>query len=520
MKTQTATSLTENVTGWRLHLQSFCIHHPKFNLLLLFTLGASGTLGFAPFYFWPSYLIGLAYLFVSLLGAPHHKFAFASGLSFALGLFSTGVSWVYISIANFGQVGIAIAVLITFGLVLAASLYWGIFASSLFYLRQRLPDKWMPVLFIALLLGFEWLRSWLFTGFPWLLPGYIVESTWLFEWLPIGGIWFTSAAVILTSIALAQTAIYQSYRWGALALCIWLTGGILQFLSPEYVNETDTKRVTLIQGNFVQDIKWQPQAKQRMLNYYQQATFDNIDTDLVVWPETAITYLQHQVKPYFENFSNELAERNVSLITGIPLYDPSREAFFNGVWALGDGVGLYEKQKLVPFGEYIPFQEWVGPVLDLFGMPMSQFKRGPANQPTLQAGEISVAPFICYEVVYPDLVRAMVRDSDVLLTISNDAWFGDSIGPLQHLQIAQFRAKEAGRFMIRSTNNGVTAIINERGVVTDRLPQFTQAVLNSQISTMAGNTPYVTYGNLALWLLIGALALVASLPMQVRNKSK
>ncbi|MBM6549689.1 apolipoprotein N-acyltransferase [Marinomonas ostreistagni] len=517
---QNATSFTADVTGWRLRLLSFSQQHPKLNYLILFLLGACGTLSFAPFYFWPSYLVGIGYLFLSLMLAKDRKQAFACAVSFALGLFSAGVSWVYISVANFGQVGLVIAALITFGLILAASLYWGVFGYVFFRLNERLPIKFMPFLFIASLLGFEWLRSWLFTGFPWLLPGYIVEASWLFEWLPIGGIWFVSAVCLLSGVAVAQALICRQYRWASFAGLLWLAAGVLSMISPSFVSPTETQRVTLVQGNVAQDQKWLSETAQQTLSFYQQATLENLDSDIVIWPETAITYLQHQVKPFFERFGEQLADEETTLITGVPVYDPRREAYFNGVWALGNGFGLYEKQKLVPFGEYVPLAQWFGPIFDLFGMPMSQFKKGPANQPTLQAGEISVAPFICYEVVYPELVRSMVRDSDVLLTISNDAWFGDSIGPLQHLQIAQFRAKESGRYMIRATNNGVTAIINERGEIEQRLPQFTQAVLNAEVKGMQGNTPYVLYGNLGLWLLLAAMAMLASLPQQARHRVK
>ena len=515
--TDNATSLTTDLAGWRLRLLTGCQAHPTLNYVLLFLFGAAGTLSFAPFYLWPMYLVGLSYLYLCLSQAISKRQAFTYGLSFALGLFGTGVSWVYVSVANFGQVGIVIAAVITFGLILAAALYWAVFGVCFYQFNRWLPSHYSAAVFILSLLVFEWLRSTLFTGFPWLLPGYIIEPTWLFEWLPIGGIWFTSAVCLLTAVAVTQALVFRRYRWISLATVLWLGGGALSGYAPTYVSPTQTQKVALIQGNISQDQKWQPEAQQQSLNLYMQATLEHLDSDLVIWPETAITYLQHQVKPYLNPFSEQLSDEQTTLITGVPVYDAGRQAYYNGIWALGNGFGLYEKQKLVPFGEYIPLARWIGPVFDLFGMPMSQFKKGPSNQPTLQAGETSIAPFICYEVVYPDLVRAMVRDSDILLTISNDAWFGDSIGPLQHLQIAQFRAKESGRYMIRATNNGVTAIINEQGEITKRLPQFVRATLTGDVQAMSGNTPYVLYGNGALWLLVAVLVILASLPRQARR---
>lgn len=499
-------TLTTDVTGWRLRfLQSFA-NRPALHCLGLLIAGALSTLSFAPFYIWPIYLMALSYLMLAWQGSNTTKLSFGFGFSFALGLFGSGISWVYVSIANFGQVGIVISLLITFGLIAVASIYWGLAGLAYSKLRDRLTLAFRVPMFVVLVLVFEWLRSTLFTGFPWLLPGYIVEKNWLFEMLPIGGIWFASALVALTSAVFAMTVmIKKDFRYFALAALLWLVAGILNINTPSYVTEKETHSVTLIQGNVAQDVKWLPETAAPTLTYYQQATLENIKSEIVIWPETAITYVLHQVEPYLAPFSEDLEKQGTTVITGVPVWDKQRNSYFNGVWATGNGFGVYEKQKLVPFGEYVPLENWFGPIFDLFGMPMSQFRKGPANQPTLQAGELSIAPFICYEVVYPDLVRSMVRDSDVLLTISNDGWFGHSIGPLQHLQIAQFRAKEAGRYMIRATNTGVSAIIDHNGQIVSELPQFVRATLTGSIATVEGNTPYVMNGNLALWLLLALL---------------
>jgi apolipoprotein N-acyltransferase len=163
--------------------------------------------------------------------------------------------------------------------------------------------------------------------------------------------------------------------------------------------------------------------------------------------------------------------------------------------AIGNGGGLYHKQKLVPFGEYVPLQQWLRGVIGFFDLPMSSFSRGPANQTPLDANGIKVMPFICYEVAYPDFVAFNARNSGLLLTISNDGWFGDSIGPLQHLQIARMRALETGRYMLRGTNNGVTAIIDEKGQIAGTIPQFERAVLTGKVYTAEGNTPFMQTGS-------------------------
>ncbi|RDL43910.1 apolipoprotein N-acyltransferase [Marinomonas piezotolerans] len=516
--TTNATLDTLNVTGWRLRILNSILRSPARHIIISLLLGALSTLSFAPFYIWPLYLLNIAYLYVLLHCSANKKHAFYFGVSNAFGLFGSGISWIYVSIADFGQVGLPIAIGITFGLIAVMSIYWGLIGVGLKVVQTNLSPKFWAVAFITLFLMFEWLRSWLFTGFPWLLPGYISEKSWLFEWLPLGGIWLVSALCLLTSVSVGHFFLQPSRRLLAITSLIWCISGGLSLYSPEYVTASDQHTITLVQGNLAQDEKWLADNAAPTLSYYQQATIENLQSDLVVWPETAITYLLSQVKPYLASFSEELAQQGTTLITGVPVWDQDKDTYYNSVWATGNGFGLYQKQKLVPFGEYIPLANWFGPIFDLFGMPMSQFSRGEPNQPTLQAGELSVAPFICYEVVYPGLVRNMVRDSDVLLTISNDGWFGDSIGPLQHMQIAQFRAKESGRYMIRATNTGVTAIIDEHGSVQAQLPQFTRATLTGAFKTFSGNTPYVMWGNSALWICLICLLAVCLIPSQTRSK--
>ncbi|MEP1706140.1 MAG: apolipoprotein N-acyltransferase, partial [Marinobacter sp.] len=188
-----------------------------------------------------------------------------------------------------------------------------------------------------------------------------------------------------------------------------------------------------------------------------------------------------------------------TLITGIPWYGFSDRiedfTYHNSIMAIGSGGGIYHKQKLGPFGEYVPLQQWLRGLIGFFDLPMSSFSRGPANQSPLEANGIRIMPFICYEVAYPDFVATNARNSDMLLTISNDGWFGDSIGPLQHLQIARMRALETGRYMLRGTNNGVTAIIDEKGQITETIPQFERAVMTGEVYAAEGNTPYMQSGS-------------------------
>jgi apolipoprotein N-acyltransferase len=166
----------------------------------------------------------------------------------------------------------------------------------------------------------------------------------------------------------------------------------------------------------------------------------------------------------------------------------------------------------VPFGEYVPLERWLRGLIDFFDLPMSSFSRGARNQAPLQAGNHRMAPLICYEVVYPELAARSARRADMLITISNDSWFGASIGPLQHLEMARMRALENGRYLLRDTNNGVSAIIDHRGAIVARTAQFEEATLTGEAQVMLGNTPFTSFGSTpVLSTLVVLLALMALL---------
>lgn len=477
---------------------------PYIIFLIGLLAGAIGITSFSPYNFWPSYFVTLIAFTTLVISSSTAKTAFWRGTSVGLGFFGAGISWVFVSIDTYGQVGDIVATLITLLFVLVITAFWSLSACLSWYLIQRFKNI-PPALLIAfsLLLG-EFARSHLFTGFPWLLPGYSIQETWLYELLPIGGIWLTSAIVVITA-CLIPGRLFSNHSHAALIIIMiaaWSSGLYLHYFPEKWVTQTGTIKTTLVQGNVAQDLKWQRSTASESLAYYEKAAQEHLDSDLVVWPETAITYLYQQVKPFLAPFRKELVDSNTTLITGVPDYDTTKKTYYNAMWATGNGHGLYYKRHLVPFGEYIPFSSIIGPILDIFGMPMSSFSPGKEHQPDLNVGPWKAAPFICYEIVYPEQVRKRVHDSDFLITISNDGWFGASIGPWQHLQIAQFRAKETGRYLIRSTNTGVSAIVDENGKIASEAPQFKRTTLTSDVKTFKGLTPYVQWGYWPVLLLL------------------
>ena len=491
--------------------------------LLALAGGAVITLSLAPFNFWPAALLGPGLLYLLLRDTAPRQAA-GLGWLFGLGLFASGTSWVYVSIHDYGHAAPWLAGLLTFAFACALALFYSLlgwcWAS---WIRQRQPGLLDAGGFAALWLAQEYLRSWLLTGFPWLYLGYSQLDGPLAGLAPIGGVWLPGLVVVFSACVLAQLfSLRQARRrWPlylAAILPLWLAGGLLQLHSW-----TSTKGTPLsfaaVQGNIDQSIKWDAGQVANQLRTYQRLSMTSAPTDLLIWPENAIPVSQYMAEDFLHDMDRFAKSRHSTLLSGIPLlqYTDDRPKYYNAIISVGLHSGSYQKQKLVPFGEYVPLQQSLRGLIEFFDLPMSDFYRGPAGQPPLTVGDQRIAPYICYEVVYPEFARQLATHSDLLLTISNDAWFGNSIGPLQHLQMAQMRALESGRWMIRATNNGVTALIDQHGKVRQRLPRFAEGVLSGQIQPMQGQTPYLRLG-IWPWLLLAAALLALSIWHRQRRR--
>ena len=235
---------------------------------------------------------------------------------------------------------------------------------------------------------------------------------------------------------------------------------------------------------------------------------------LIVWPETAIPMFYHESIPLIEKLHTLARKHNTEFITGIPFMDPSTKKYYNSVIVIGSKADIYHKRHLVPFGEYLPFDRWLRPLLNFMHIPMSSFSAGHFARPLIRAGDMLIGVSICYEDIFGEEVIEALPQAQLLLNVSNDAWFGDSLAPHQHLQMARMRAMEAGRYMLRGTNNGISAIINEKGRIIARIPQFEPQVLSGMARLYSGATPYVLYGNKAIvslcLLVLGIAVLLAS----------
>lgn len=472
--------------------------------------GALTTLAFAPFHLWPLALAAPALLFYLLTRSDVP--GFGTGLAYGLGLMGSGVSWLHVSIAQFGDLGWLFPLVVTIGFVTVIALYYGLFG----WLAGRFPVPLrlrLVLVYPALWVAVEWLRGWLFTGFPWLQLGYAMIDTPLAGYAPLLGTLGVSWMTVLSAGLLVATGTAGRHRWvpAALLALVWLGGwGMSQQAWTE--PSGDPLRVALVQGNIPQAQKWAPEQLTPSLVLYAEQTKLHFDSDLIVWPETAVSAFQYQVdEPFLVPLEAEVKRQGSHLVFGVVQMDEAREHYFNTMVALGNPErGNYSKHHLVPFTEYLPLKPLLSPLVDLFTIPMSDFTAG-SGKPLMQVGPYQAGMSICYEDAFgSEMIRAL-PEAAYLINASNDAWFGRSLAPHQHLQIARMRALETGRYLLRTTNTGISAIVGPRGELLGTSPLLALDVLTGEIRPMAGATPFSRYGNLAILVLV-LLALVVAFP--------
>jgi len=460
---------------------------------------------FAPFEFAPAALLALAVLTHLWITARSAPAAATLGFLFGLGMFVAGVSWVYVSLHRFGAMPAPLAALATFGFCVVLALYPALAG----YAQARLRAA--PALRAALVIPAcwvlaEWLRATLFTGFPWLTLGSLAPGTPLAGYSPIAGVYGASLVAAAGAGLLWCVALGQSRWLAAAAFAVLGVGGValrgVEWTTPSGAPFT----AAVLQGNVPQDLKFDPQRYLRTLETYARLA-EASRAQLIVLPETAVPRMLDSVEPAYLARLEAAARRNDGdLLLGVPVRVAPGE-YYNAVLSLGSAPRqLYYKSHLVPFGEFVP--PGFGWIVRVLSIPLADFARGPVPpRPLLVAGE-RVAVNICYEDAYgAELIRAL-PEATLLVNASTVAWFGDSLAPAQHLQIARARALETGRAHLAATNTGLTAAIDRDGRVLARLEPFTEGRLEVQVQGYAGATPYVRAGDTPV-LALCALLLVA-----------
>jgi apolipoprotein N-acyltransferase len=485
----------------------------KIEPLFAFSLGAFAVLGFAPFYFFPATiiaLIGIVYLWAK---APSAKAGLALGFLFGLGLYTVGIYWIYISLHNFGGMPWWFAGFCTFCLCA----FMALFPALVGYFSKRIGYLSIST---AVLWGLsDWVRSWIFTGFPWLTIGYSqTPHSPLAGYMPIIGVYGVSTITVgiaaCFGIWLAnKQQINLSWRRNVItSITILVAAGAILKVLPWSSPVGKPFSASLIQGNIPQDIKWSPDAAHTTIAQYV-AMATNSQADLIVLPETALPVIASQLDPAIKDeLSTHAQQYNSNIIVGMVDYNRNTQDYFNSAFSLGSApIQTYSKNHLVPFGEFIPLKKIFGWIYrDWLNMPLSDLSRGGHQQQPMQLNNQKVAVNICYEDVFGEEIISQLPEATILVNISNDAWYGQSYAADQHMQFSQARALETGRMVLRATNTGATAMIDQHGYVLAHAPHDITTTLNISAQGYKGTTPYVLWGNwpfiiLSFGLLIGLL---------------
>lgn len=487
-------------------------------------LGAVAVAGFGPIGLSLLVPLSLAALFflVSVTGDPRR--AARLGFCWGLGHFLAGVSWVYVSLHVYGQMPAPVAAIATFAFCAYLALFPALAGSLGARFGPVPPALRAAILLPSLWVLGEWVRSWLLTGFPWLAAGYSQSDSPLAGFAPLAGLYGVSLATTLTAGLLAAAMLVRetSHRLACLvAIALVVAGGAALRSMAWTVPEGEPVDVALVQGNVPQNLKFDPARYRETLAAYARLV-ESSTAKLIVLPETAIPRLLDSVDPrYLDRLAEHAYSKQGDLLLGAPFRDRAGN-YYNGVVNLGaTATQFYAKRHLVPLGEFVPAEfAWI---VSLMQIPMSDFSRGGDTQAPMRAAGVKIALTVCYEDAFGEELIAQLPEATVLANLSNVAWFGDSLAPDQHLQISRMRSIETGRPMVRATNTGATAAIDERGRVIGRLPPFTEGVLHSKVQPHGGATPYVRFGNTpalaAATLLVLAAIAYAFARRRVRRQS-
>jgi len=469
--------------------------------------GGLTTLAFAPFDLSWLVFFTLAVAFYFWDALPARQAAISAWL-FSLGLQCTGVSWIYHSLHTHGSAPGLFAALLIFLLCCYLSIY---VALAAYTVNRYLPNK--PVFRLMLFypaswLVFEWLQGYVMTGFAWMQLGYSQIDLPLSGFAPVFGNHAVGGLIAVCAGALVL--LYKNVRQlnSRLLLSVllpvvllWFAGSLLKTISWTE-KAGDPIKVSVIQGNIAQKDKWKLNLKQATMKMYRDLSLEQKDIDLYVWPETSVPDYWYRVVPYIRQLSREMKKRDADLLLGIFVKNDDKQ-LLNSV--LNVNGGIYNKRHLVPLGEFIPLRFLIEFFNKFVKIPMSDIASGKEDQELLTAAGVPIGISICFEDAFARDVIKDLPQAKLLVNVSNDAWFEDSHEPHQHHAIARMRALEAGRYMIRSTNTGITSLIGPHGEVIKQLPQFETAVLNGEVQPLSGSTPFVRWGD---WLIVGLSSLL------------
>ena len=458
-----------------------------YNFLIPFFFGLLGVLAFAPFSI--KFLIIPAYSYLIHLVFFSDQKKFITKLSlWTLGHWGIGVSWIIVSVYYYGNVGY-IASFIVYILFLILILIFAVAPIRLFKIQETYKASLCSIVFISsALLLIELTRDFFFGGFPWLIPGTVSVDTLLSNLLPIFGI--AGASFLIYLGAAAAASFWNNSKKIAISILVFTALFFIPFNTKNVMNNDRSISVAIVQPSLDSKLKlkqiYKPLIQETLIKL---SLTDSIKPELIIWPEAELPFV-YKSREYYA-LKNRFSE-STELITGMWLFEGS-ELFNSLVNVKTDQI--YKKQHLVPFGEYIPFKTLLNPILIYFGAPISDISPGKPDQLSIQVKDsLNAAPLICYDIVFGNDVRKAVKSSDFIINISNDSWFGQSLGPYQHLEISRIRAIENNKWLLRSTNDGFSAVIDNKGTIVDILLKGEQGVLNQEIGINNSSTIYANFG--------------------------
>ena len=473
--------------------------------------GATLVLAFAPFAFWPAAIVAPAVLF-ALIQHQRPGRAFRLGWWFGVGQFGAGVSWVYESFTLFGGIVAPAAILITALFVMGLAFY----PAGAAWLTARVARNggrsvWMTA-FVGSWVLIEMLRAWLFGGFPWLNLGISQVDGPMVGWLPLVGEYGITALLLVMAMLLVRLVdglARAPHAWpgwlGSSFLVIAIPVASLPLAGVEWSRPAgEPLRVGLAQGNVPQMQKFDPEFFNRTIAIYRGLTASMPQVDLVVWPETAVPRVLDNFPILRADFSAMAREGDFRLLLGTFSRD-SEGRYYNALLGLPDGMGEYRKRHLVPFSEYFPLRGVIDKFPWLFEVPMSDLSPGAPDQSLLTLNGITLGASICFEADFSRDIRASLPEADILVTVSNDSWFGESFSPHQHLQMARARAIEFRRPVIRATNTGISAFIGPHGAVRQSLETGVRGSLVEEVEPRTGATPLSLLGG---WPVLGLMVVI------------
>ena len=485
------------------------LFRPSRPVLLALAAGLLSFPAFAPFGLFPLEIVSLAVLFALWGGAATPRGSAWLGFWYGRGAYGRGISCLYVAMHDYGGMNAPLAVAAT---ALAAAIL-ALCPALAGYLQGRLAGPaWLryALLMPAAWTLLEWVRGHAFTGFPWVLAGYSQVGAPLGGYAPVLGVYGVSLTAAISGGLLAW--LYDMFRHrapgrrtlaGAAAalVLLWAVGGVLRLVDWTHpVGKPLT--VSLLQGNIPQDIKFQEDELNRSLETYQRLVMQS-NAQLIVLPETAFPMLRVDIPEQLTAELRAHARSNGGDVL-IGVFERDHGLYFNSVFSLGaDESQSYRKNHLVPFGEYIPLRPALGWLInDVLNIPMGDLARGGERQRPLQVAGQQVAMDICYEDVFGEEIIRSLPEATLLVNVTNDAWYGNSPAAAQHNQMAQMRALEAGRMMLRATNTGVTSVIDRNGRILHALPQHIEGTLTATVQGYGGSTPYARLGNVTVVALL------------------